>query len=103
MFRILMSEALFDPQMAREFYERIFRQGLELLTHYAEERINRGSFRKLDPHVIARNLAAYAIAFGFMEQITSSDPSMRVDDSTIDTLTAIFLYGVTNPNQTPST
>jgi AcrR family transcriptional regulator len=95
-FKVILSEALFDPQFAQDFRERVFRPGLEMVQDYISRSIEAGRFKKLDPKILARNLIAYAMSFGLFEMLSGDIIEADSDEQVVDTLTTVLLHGLSN-------
>ncbi|MEN6415222.1 MAG: TetR/AcrR family transcriptional regulator [Armatimonadota bacterium] len=94
MFKLMISEGLYNPDLLKEFFERIFSPGLAEVARYFSRKMESGAFKKLDPAVVARTLVGQVIFHAWILVISNTDPDEILSEDLVNTLTVIFLDGV---------
>lgn len=94
MFKLIISEALYKPDLFKDFIEKIFTPGLADIAKYFCRKTESGVFKKLDPFIVARSLVGQVIFSAWMQIISGASPDEILNDKLIDTLTVIFLDGI---------
>lgn len=95
LLKVVFGEAIFDQDMASALYEKILRPAHQALTEYAQQRIEDGAFRPLDPQIVGPLMASMVFGYFLLWQVIAPDTSASQDVETIvDNLKEVFLHGL---------
>lgn len=94
MFKLMLSEGLFNTDLRKEFFERIFSPGLAEVVGYITRRMEAGKFKRLDPVMVAKSLVGQVISNLWVLIIFGKEPDEVLNENLANTLTTIFLDGV---------
>lgn len=96
--KVMIAESLFNRELAEEFRKRVFEPAIKEVISYIAGREESGTFRKLDPSIVARGLVGSVIWFSLIQR-TIAPGNVDIDDEAIaDTLASLFLSGIEAPS-----
>lgn len=100
--RAVLSEALFNAELAEAFYQQIGRKGLEMLEEYLTRRIREGAFRPLNVPVISRSFIGLILTHLLLWNATLGGQHTGVSRAAIiDELAVFFLNGIRAESPAP--
>ncbi len=93
--QMLLSEVPHHPELLCEYYHTVVQPALNLLRRYITDRIAAGSFRSVNPTVVARSLAG-ALIFNHLifDRVLGPEVERVPREELIDELAALFLHGM---------
>lgn len=91
---ILISEALFRPEFARQFSDKMLSSVFDFFTGFIERRIKAGAFRKIDPKILVRALIGQMFGSGFIWKFVFHEKGLPPAKTVAPVLARLFLDGV---------
>ncbi len=95
--KVMIAEGLFNEELAQEIRRRIFEPASKEVSSYIADRIESGTFRGLDPHVVALGLVGMIISFGLIEPTIGFGAETVDDAQIVETLASLILHGLESP------
>lgn len=94
MIRLMVAEGLYDPDLFREIFHKIFNPGLMEIANYFRRRMDSGAFKQLDPNIAARSLVGHVISSVWLQILSEDDIETILNEDLAETLAQIFLNGI---------
>ncbi len=96
LFRLIHAEIQNFPDLARFYAEEVVSRRLRLIASIIERGIESGEFRRVDPLVAARMLAAPFVIHGLWctHRDLFSSVASKSDDEVLDELVTFYLYAI---------
>ena len=93
-FRILISETITRPELAKMFFEEIPTRGIGMIAGIMRREIEAGRFAKKDPRLYARAFIGMFLAYNLMQELFLGKERDPQDDADVAKFfTRIFLNG----------
>jgi len=103
LMKVVLGEALFDPELAKEFSRQVTGPATARLRAFFAEQVHRGRFRDFDPDTAAGAMAGLFLTFAVLwPTLTPGGRHLPPPEELAEALTSIFLHGVARPQAGPA-